>query len=98
MYFVDKKMQKYRPDIEQKMKLFFSRLPEKHQRHYAAQEAVKLGWGGKSYISELFEISHRRIYRGEKELNSTLLYAETPKNMQRRAGGGRKKKKLVKQN
>ena len=85
-------------EIEQKMKLFFSGLSEKDQRHYAAQEAIKLGWGGKSYISTLFKISHRRIRRGEKELNDARILAQIPKNKQRRKGGGRKKKNLVTQN
>ncbi|MGB0862421.1 MAG: hypothetical protein ACPGXZ_05855 [Saprospiraceae bacterium] len=75
------------------MQFFFSKLSEKEQRHYAAQEAMKLGWGGKSYISELFQISQRRIRQGEKELNNLELYSEIPVNKQRRAGGGRKKKK-----
>ncbi len=75
------------------MKRFFSSLAEKDQRHYAAQEAMKLGWGGKTYISELFQISHHRIRMGEKELNDPLLYAQIPPDKQRRLGGGRKKKR-----
>jgi len=90
-------MTRYSQEIEQKMKLFFAGLSEKDQRHYAAQEAIKLGWGGKSYISALFEISHHRIRRGEKELNDASVLAEIPENKQRRKGGGRKKKNLATQ-
>lgn len=86
-------MTRYNQEIEAQMKLFFLSLAEKEQRHYAAQEAKKLGWGGKSYISELFQISHYRIRMGEKELNDPSLYAEIPPGKQRRPGGGRKKKK-----
>jgi hypothetical protein len=74
------------------MKLFFSHLSEKDQRHYAAQEALKLGRGGKKYIGTLFKISQFRIRAGEKELKSPELYAEIPRDKERRAGGGRKKK------
>ena len=63
-------MTRYSQETELQMKLFFSELSEKDQRHYAACEATKLGWGGKSYISELFQISHFRIRIGEKELNN----------------------------
>ena len=90
-------MTRYSQEIEQKMKLFYAGLSEKDQRHYAAQEALKLGWGGKSYISTLFQISHRRIRQGEKELNNASLLAQIPQHKQRRKGGGRKKKNLVTQ-
>lgn len=84
---------RYTQEIEAHIKFFFSTLSEKEQRHYAAQEAMKLGWGGKTYISELLQISHRRIRQGEKELKNPALYVEIPTNKQRRIGGGRKKKK-----
>lgn len=90
-------MTRYDPEIEDKMRLFFRGLSEKNQRHYAAQEAMKLGWGGKSYISSLFSISHRRIRQGEKELNDASLMSQIPSNKQRRLGGGRKKKKTAMQ-
>lgn len=88
-------MTRYNQETEVKMKLFFSKLSEKDQRHYAACEAAKLGWGGKSYISELFQISHYRVRMGEKELNNPDLLAQIPDGKQRRIGGGRKKKNLV---
>lgn len=88
-------MVRYSEEIEGQMKQLFSGLSEKDQRHYAASEAMKLGWGGKSYISELFEISHFRIRMGEKELKNPELLSQIPKGKQRRIGGGRKKKNLV---
>lgn len=70
------------------MQLHYSRLSEKDRRQYAGLEAVKLGWGGISYISALLGIHKRTVMEGIKELA-----AETPlpPGRQRRAGGGRKK-------
>jgi len=90
-------MTRYNQETESKMKLFFNQLNEKDQRHYAAQEAIKLGYGGKKYIGELFNISQRRIKRGEEDLNNLSRYEEIPPNKQRRIGGGRKKKKKANQ-
>jgi len=86
-------MTKYNQEIEQKMILFFSQLSEKDKRHYAAQETLKLGRGGKSYISFLLDISRPRIERGIKDLTVPELYEQIPLGKQRRAGGGRKKKR-----
>lgn len=87
-------MTRYNQETEAQMKLFFLGLSEKDQRHYVASEAMKLGWGGKSYISELLEVSHYRIRMGEKELTTPDLYAQIPLGKQRRLGGGRKTKEL----
>jgi len=86
-------MTAYNPEVEAQMRLFFSSLNEKEKRHYAAQEAAKLDYGGKRYISQLFNISEARIRRGEAELKHPELYEEIPVGKQRRKGGGRKKKK-----
>lgn len=87
-----KKFERYTPDIEAKMKLHFSQLGEKNKRLYAAVEAERLGYGGRRYISKLFNISEYRIRAGIKELNNPDLLSEIPKGKQRRKGGGRKKK------
>ena len=84
----------YSQEIEQKMRLHFHGLMEKERRHYAAIEAIKLGYGGTKYISDLFKISEFTIRRGIKELNTPDLLSSIPMNKQRRAGGGRKKKKF----
>lgn len=85
-------LKKYSPEVESRMRAFFSQLSEKNQRHYAALEAQKLPYGGKKYIGELFNISQFRIRCGEAELNDAQLYAQIPADKERRPGGGRKKK------
>jgi hypothetical protein len=59
------------------MRELYSRLPEKSRRLYAGVEALKLLYGGISYIAELFGCSRDTISLGIKELAE----AETlPKN------------------
>lgn len=86
-------MTRYNREIAKKMVLHFSQLNEKNKRHYAALEAERLGYGGRKYISGLFQISEYRIRMGIKELNDPSLLSEIPEGKQRRKGGGRKKKK-----
>lgn len=81
----------YGPETERLMKQYFSRLPEKERRHYAAIEAQKLGFGGKMYISKLMPISRHGIDKGIRELLDEDIYNQIPKGKQRRTGGGRKK-------
>lgn len=89
---VKMRMTKYNTEIEGKMILYFSQLQEKDKRHYAAVEAEKLGYGGKTYIASLFNISRARIDRGITDLLTPKYYEEIPIGKQRRLGGGRKKK------
>lgn len=84
-------MRRYDQATEQMMLRFYSCLREKERRHYAAQEAQKLGYGGKSYISGLLKISRKTILKGEAELGQADLYAQISEGRQRRSGGGRKK-------
>ena len=86
-------MTKYNSEIEAQMSLCYSSLKEKEKRHYAAQEAEKLGYGGKKYIGSLLGLSQARIRRGIKELKDKSLFLEIPQGKQRREGGGRKKKR-----
>ncbi len=65
----------YDPKIERLMKQYFSRLPEKERRHYAAIEAQKLGFGGKVYISKLMPINRHALNKGIKELLVFTHYA-----------------------
>ena len=77
----------YSKKIEAQMQEFYSRLPEKSSRLYAGVEALKLPYGGISYIAELLVCSRDTVSLGIKELGE----AETlPKNRNRKAGGGRK--------
>ena len=41
-------IQPYSSEIEQRMQQLYQSLSEKDRRRYAAVEALKLGWGGKS--------------------------------------------------
>jgi hypothetical protein len=85
-------IEKYPFAIEEQMQLFYSKLKERDQRHYAAIEAQKLGHGGKKYIQTLFNIHQKTLKRAIDELNTPELFATLPTVKQRRAGGGRKKK------
>jgi len=81
-------MQSYPTEIEQTMQRFYHCLSEKDRHRYAAVEALKLGWGGKSYIGQLLGCDDEAMQLGLKELA-----AETALNMSqiRRQGGGRPK-------
>lgn len=81
-------MQSYPAEIEQTMQRFYHCLSEKDRRRYAAVEALKLGWGGKSYISQLFGCDDESMQLGLAELDN-----ETALNMSRirQPGGGRPK-------
>jgi Rhodopirellula transposase DDE domain len=82
-------MNSYSSEVEAKMQRLYQSLSEKDRRRYAAIEALKLGWGGINYISQLFGCDDDTIRFGLKELED-----ETAMNMSeiRRSGGGRKSK------
>lgn len=82
-------MNSYSSEVEAKMQCLYQSLSEKDRRRYAAIEALKLGWGGINYISQLFGCDDDTIRFGLKELED-----ETAMNMSeiRRSGGGRKSK------
>jgi hypothetical protein len=54
------------------MRLFYDNLSEKDKRHYAAVEALKLGHGGITYISNLFDTSIKTIQRGIDDLQKKV--------------------------
>jgi hypothetical protein len=80
-------MNSYPLKVEQQMQKFYHSLCEKDRRRYAAIEAVKLGWGGISYMSRLLGCDYYTIRFGREELDDSLAM-----NMSqiRRRGGGRK--------
>ena len=80
-------MNSYPSQVEQQMQQFYHSLSEKDRRRYAAIEAVKLGWGGLTYISQLFGCDYYTIRFGIEELNDPS--AMNLKRI-RRPGGGRK--------
>ena len=76
----------YSKKIEAQMQEFYSRLPKKSSRLYAGVEALKLPYGGISYIAELLVCSRDTVSLGIKELGE----AETlPKNRNRKASGAK---------
>ena len=80
-------MQPYSSEIEQRMQQFYQSLSEKERRRYAAVEALKLGWGGKSYISQLLGCDDEAMQLGLNELAQPEALAM---KRIRREGGGRK--------
>lgn len=80
-------MHPYPPEVEQQMQRFYQSLSEKDRRRYAAVEVLKLGWGGTTYISELFKCDDKPIRDGIKELDSDVALNQS---RIRRSGGGRK--------
>ena len=69
------------------MQRLYSSLSEKDRRRYAAIESIKLGWGGISYISNLFGCDYYALRLGMEELDDK---AAMSMSKIRRQGGGRK--------
>ena len=59
----------YSQELEVQMQELFNRLPEKNRRLYAGIEALKLPYGGISYIARLFGCARDTVMLGIKELN-----------------------------
>ncbi len=70
------------------MQRFYRSLSEKDRRVYAAVEALKLGYGGSSYIAHVLGCDHKTIKRGIDDLREPPHLAS---GRVRQAGGGRKK-------
>lgn len=80
-------MQPYPPEIEQRMQRYYQSLSEKDRRRYAAIEAVKLGYGGTSYISNLLGCDYYTIRFGMDELDDEA--ALRMSSIRRRGSGGK---------
>lgn len=80
-------MQPYPIEVEQQMQRFYDSLSEKDRRRYAAVEAMKLGWGGLSYISQLLGCDDEAMQLGKRELEQQ---EELNQSRVRHTGGGRK--------
>ncbi len=77
----------YERSVELKMITLYSIYSEKDRRLYVAAEALKLGYGGVTYIAELFKCDRKTIRKGIYELE----HPETiEKGRIRKKGGGRK--------
>ena len=79
----------YSNSIESEMKNFYKYLSEKDKRRYAAIEAKKFGWGGISYVMQLWGCSRNTIIKGIEDLEK--MDEQTLNNSRiRKKGGGRK--------
>lgn len=74
------------------MQRFYRSLSEKERRSYAAVEALKLGYGGISYITRVLGCDHKTVQRGIHDLQKP---ADLTPGRIRQAGGGRKKKSIA---
>ena len=72
------------------MKRFYATLSEKDRRRYAGIEAMKLGHGGISYISQLLECDRDTVVQGMEEVTGLPIDSQ-PENRVRQVGGGRKR-------
>ena len=79
-------LEPYAEEIATQMQELYRRLPEKNRRLYAGIEALKLPYGGISYIADLFGCSRDTVQRGLKELGGEETLSQ---NRNRKAGGGR---------
>lgn len=79
----------YSREIENTMRLFYDMLSEKERRRYVAVEAVKIGYGGQSYIASVVGCNRDTVASGIAEL--ATLPDKANENRIRRPGGGRKK-------
>ncbi len=80
-------MNSYPSKVEEQMQQFYHSLSEKDRRRYAAIEAVKLGWGGITYISQLLGCDDYTIRFGIEELDDQS--AMNLKGIRRRGGGSK---------
>ena len=82
-----KTVRAYSPAIEEQMQRYYESLSEKDRRRYAAIEAVKIGYGGISYIHRVLGCVRGSIRLGIAELSDPEAMRE---ERQRSPGGGRK--------
>jgi len=80
-------MKKYPKEIEEQIVEFYKSLSEKERRRYAGLEAIKLGYGGVSYISEILKCDYGTVLKGQKEIKRGI---DKNESRQRKEGGGRK--------
>lgn len=57
----------YSPTTERWMKMLYNSLNEKDRRHYAAIEAIKLDYGGITYVAELLNCARSTIHDAIEE-------------------------------
>ena len=79
---------RYPERVEVRMQNFYRSLSEKDRRRYAAVEAEKLGYGGVTYVAELFGCDPKTIQQGIDDVSQ--LPKDVAANRVRKKG--RKKK------
>ena len=65
-------------------------MDERIRRHWAATEAIELGWGGVSHVARATGLSRTTILAGVRELKAQEASEAAPSPGIRRPGGGRK--------
>ncbi len=60
----------YPPTVEQAMLFTYAALNERQRRLYAANEALKLGHGGITYVARLLDCHRKTVQRGLAELHN----------------------------
>ena len=63
---------------------------ELERRHWAAREAIQLGRGGITLVSQALRMSPNTIKRGIQELSTGQVDSAAPSARIRKSGGGRK--------
>jgi len=82
-------MRAFPPETEQLMKTFYDTLNEKDRRRYAAVEAIKMGHGGRLYISQILGCDRSVMTKAILELQQSS-HEELKDPAIRKKGGGRK--------
>ena len=75
----------YPAAVERAMLLTYSSLNERQRRLYAATEALKLGHGGITYVTQLFGCHRKTVQRGLIDLRTAE--QPFPANQARKKGG-----------
>ena len=76
----------YSQDTEHQMQKMYHHLPERSRRLYAGIEALKLPYGGISYIARLFNCTRNTVIQGIKDLSEA---GTLPPHRSRKKGGGK---------
>jgi len=81
-------------EIQERYRQSGRSLNEFQRRHWAAIEAMKIGWGGISVVSKALRISPNTIRRGIQDIETGQAASYSESNARiRKSGGGRKSKK-----
>jgi len=66
-------MKPYTLELEERMYLFSQTLNERDLRRYAGLEALKLGHGGITYISQILKVDFKTVSKGLAEVKKKNL-------------------------